>query len=107
MVSVITLVLVLVLIWRIEVVKATIHDRVDEIDRSLGTVVGMLIEKLDDMANRAVSITENPIGQLLEFFKSQNPSRVNTGPETLRGSTGQFVEVESDATTKEKESETP
>ena len=104
MVSVITLVVVIVLIWRIEMVKATIHERVDEIDRSLGTVVGMLIEKLDDMANRAVSITENPLGQLLEFFKSQ---RVNTGPETLRGPTGQFVEVEKDATPKEKEIKTP
>lgn len=107
MVSVTTLVVVIVLIWRIEMVKATIHDRVDEIDRSLGTVVGMLIEKLDSMADRAVSITENPIGQLIEFFKSQRPDLndgINTGPSTLRDSTsGQFVEVEAHAPTKEKE----
>ena len=102
-----TLVMVCVLFWRIWIVETTIHDRVDEIDRSLGTVVGLLIEKLDSMADRAISITENPIGQLLEFFKSQSPNRDNITAQPPRAESGQFIEVEVDGTTKEKEKQTP
>ena len=99
-----TLVLMCVLLWRIWIVEQTLHDRVDEIDRSLGAIVGMLIEKLDDMANRAVSITENPLGQLLEFFKQQNPRNPSINSHnTPRGADGQFVEVEANAPKKEED----
>ena len=55
-----SLVLIGVLLWRIWIVEEALHDRVDEIDRSLGGVVGMILEKMEDMASRAVSVTVKP-----------------------------------------------
>jgi len=106
-VGVTTLVMVSVLLWRIWVVETTIHERVDQIDMSLGSVVGLLIEKLDGMADRAISITENPIGQILEFLKSSNPNKENITAQPSRNETGQFIEVDSIGKTESKENKTP
>ena len=102
-VGVVTLGLVCVLFWRVWIVETTIHERVDEIDRSLGSVVGLLIEKLDGMADRAISITENPIGQILEFLKSSNPNKGNITAQPPRTESGQFIEVDSIGTKESKE----
>ena len=106
MVGVATLVCVLVLFWRIWLVEQTLNERVDDIDRSLGQVVGLLIEKMDSMADRAVSITENPIGQILEFLKSSNPNRESI-PSQPRGEAGQFIEVDSIGKKERKENNPP
>ena len=102
-VGVASLVLIIGLLWRIWVVEQTLHDRVDDIDRSLGHVVGMLVEKLDEMANRAVSITENPLGQIFEFVKQMNPNNQTINKHQPRADSGQFIEVEQNAPKKEKE----
>ena len=96
------------LIWRIEIVKATIHDRVDEIDRSLGSVVGMIIDKIDGFSQKMPEISlinQNPIGQIIDFLKGNAPqeSVINSQPKP-RDSSGQFVEIEVEPhATKEKE----
>lgn len=91
-----SLILTIVLIWRIEVVKATIHDRVDEIDRSLGSVVGMIIDKIDNFSTQMPEISlinQNPIGQIIDFLKGNSPESVINSQPKPRDSTGQFVEV--------------
>tara|TARA_R110000824_G_scaffold90844_2_gene221609 strand:+ start:1383 stop:1739 length:357 start_codon:yes stop_codon:yes gene_type:complete len=103
-----SLILTIVLIWRIEIVKATIHDRVDEIDRSLGSVVGMIIDKIDGFSQKMPEISlinQNPIGQIIDFLKGNAPqeSVINSQPKP-RDSSGQFVEIEVEPhATKEKE----
>ena len=103
-----SLILTIVLIWRIEIVKATIHDRVDEIDNSLGSVVGMIIEKIVNFSTHMPEISlinQNPIGQIIDFLKGNAPqeSVINRQP-TPRDSSGQFVEVEVEPNaTEEKE----
>ena len=100
-----TLVLIGVLLWRIWIVEEALYDRVDEIDRSLGGVVGMILEKMEDMASRAVSVTENPIGQILEFLSQGKNSGgvINTHKTPPRSTNGQFVEVEANAPKKEED----
>ena len=108
-----SLILTIVLIWRIEMVKATIHERVDEIDKSLGSVVGMIIDKMDGFSQKMPEISlinQNPIGQILDFLKGNAPQEsVINGQPKPRDSSGQFIEVEElnqDATQKEKENTT-
>ena len=92
---------VLVLLWRILIVERTLHERVDEIDRSLGAVVGMIIEKMDSISSSVPDINlinQNPIGQIIEFLKGNAPAGpdqgvINSQPPP-KGADGQFVEVE-------------
>lgn len=91
-----TLILVIVLIWRIWIVENAIHERVDDIDRSLGSVVGMIIEKIDKISGTLPEINlinQNPIAQILDFLKGNNPESVINSQPNPRDSTGQFVEV--------------
>ena len=96
-----------ILIWRVLVVESTLHDRVDEIDRSLGGVVGLIVEKIDAISANVPDINlinQNPIGQIIDFLKGNAPDEalINSQPRP-KGSDGQFIEVEPNATTKEKE----
>ena len=100
----------IVIIWRVFVIEAALHDRVDEIDRSLGSVVGMIIEKNDHISSSVPDINlinQNPIGQIIDFLKGNSPEVVNNGQPKPRDSTGQFVEieVEPNATPKEEAKE--
>jgi hypothetical protein len=94
-----TLCLVIVLIWRVWVVEQALHDRVDDIDASLGGVVGMIIEKIDHISSSVPDINlinQNPIGQIIDFLKGNAPpADIITGHPPPKDSTGQFVEVES------------
>ena len=116
MVGVITLALLGVLLWRIWIVEQSLHERVDDIDSSLGNVVGMLIEKIEDLASKVPEINminQNPLAMLLEFAKNNRPGTIqnqntpfiNSNPPP-RGQDGQFIEVEelkTNASKKEKE----
>jgi len=108
-----TMCLVIVLIWRVWVVERALHDRVDDIDASLGGVVGLIIEKIDHISSSVPDINlinQNPIGQIIDFLKGNAPNAdIITGHPPRTESTGQFVEVdsESNGTKKTKENETP
>lgn len=107
------LILASVLIWRILLVESTIHDRVDEIDRSLGGVVGMIVDRIDTIASNVPDINlinQNPIGQIIDFLKGNSPNAdlIHSQPPP-KGPDGQFIEVEElkeHAPTKEKENAT-
>lgn len=94
-----TLVLVIVLIWRVWVVEQALHDRIDDIDSSLGGVVGLIIEKIDHISSSVPDINlinQNPIGQIIDFLKGNAPNtEIITGHSPATDSTGKFVEVES------------
>ena len=93
-----TMILVLVLIWRVWVVEQALHDRVDDIDASLGGVVGLIIEKIDHISSSVPDINlinQNPIGQIIDFLKGNAPNAdIITGRPPPTDSTGKFVEVE-------------
>ena len=108
-----SLVVNLVLIWRILIVESSLHERVDDIDTSLAKVVGMLIERIENLASKVPEINmvnPNPLGMILEFMKSNRPPDpkmpfINC-QSTPRGHDGQFIEVEElvkNASKKEKE----
>jgi hypothetical protein len=104
-----TLVLVIVLIWRVWVVENALHERVDDIDASLGGVVGLIIEKIDNFSTKMPEISlinQNPIGQIIDFLKGNAPDTVINSPPKDRDSTGQFVEVVQEHGTTEKEQDT-
>lgn len=107
-----TLILVIVLIWRVWIVENAIHGRVDDIDRSLGSVVGMIIEKIDKISGNLPEINlinQNPIGQIIDFLKGNAPESIINSQPKPRDSTGQFVEVipEHGENEKEQNTETP
>ena len=108
-----TLLLVIVLIWRVFVIEGALHERVDGIDSSLGAVVGMMIEKIDAIGNRVPDINlinENPLAQLFDFLKGNDPRNKipplddmnNRGNHPPQDSTGQFVEVKSEENATQK-----
>jgi len=92
-----SLVVGIVLIWRVFVIEKALHERVDGIDSSLGAVVGMMIDKIDAIGANVPDInliSQNPIAQILDFLKGNDPNKVvNTGHPPPKDSTGQFVEV--------------
>ena len=108
-----SLVVNLVLIWRILIVESSLHERVDDIDTSLAKVVGMLIERIENLASKVPEINmvnPNPLGMILEFMKSNRPPDPKmpfiNSQSTPRGHDGQFIEVEElvkNASKKEKE----
>jgi hypothetical protein len=101
-----TLVLVIVLIWRVWVVENALHERVDDIDASLGGVVGLIIEKIDLISSSVPDINlinQNPIGQIIDFLKGNSPDTVINSQPKARDSTGQFVEVDAIHGKSEKE----
>ena len=122
-VGLVTLVCVMVLLWRILIVESSLHERVDDIDSSLGNVVGMMLEKIEHLGSQVPEINminQNPLAMLLEFFKNNGPpgsqpgkipgSKFSDGfintPSPPKGQDGQFIEVEelkNNAPTKEKE----
>ena len=102
-----TLIGVIVLIWRVWVVESALHSRVDDIDSSLGGVVGMIIEKIDAISSQVPDINlinQNPIGQIIEFLKGNAPGETIKNPPPIpRTETGQFVEAEGVKFGKKKE----
>ena len=90
-------------------IETALHDRVDEIDRSLGSVVHMIIEKMDAISSSVPDINlinQNPIGQIIDFLKGSAPdNQVIKGQPAPRDSTGQFVEVIPEDGTKKEENE--
>ena len=108
-----SLVVNLVLIWRILIVESSLHERGDDIDTSLAKVVGMLIERIENLASKVPEINmvnPNPLGMILEFMNTNRPpdpkmAFINS-QSTPRGHDGQFIEVEElvkNASKKEKE----
>lgn len=99
-----------VLIWRVLVVESTLHDRVDEIDRSLGGVVGLIVEKIDAISANVPDINlinQNPIGQIIEFLKGNAPNdSIINSQHPPKGSDGQFIEVDSIGTKENKNEKT-
>lgn len=87
----------LVIIWRVFVIEQALHERVDDIDSSLGGVVGLIIEKIDAIGANVPDINliqNNPIAQILDFLKGNDPSmKYNTGHPPPKDNKGQFVEV--------------
>lgn len=98
----------IVLIWRVLVVESTLHDRVDEIDRSLGGVVGLIVEKIDAIGAQVPDINlinQNPMAMIMDFLKGQSPvDPLINSQHRPKGSDGQFIEVEPNAPTKEENS---
>lgn len=92
-----TLVVGIVVIWRVFVIEQALHDRVDGIDHSLGAVVGMMIEKIDAIGANVPDInliSQNPIAQILDFLKGNDPNaQYKTGHPPPKDNKGQFVEV--------------
>jgi len=92
-----TLLVGFVVIWRVFVIEAALHQRVDDIDSSLGAVVGAIIEKIDAISSKVPDINlinQNPIGQIIDFLKGNAPpdNIINPGP-LPRSESGKFVEV--------------
>ena len=103
-----TLMVGIVAVWRIIVIETALHDRIDEIDRSLGSVVGMIIEKIDHISSSVPDINlinQNPIGQIIDFLKGNSPESVINSQPKPRDSTGQFVEVIPEDGKRQKETE--
>ena len=98
-----------IVIWRVFVIEEALHQRVDDIDSSLGAVVGAIIEKIETISSQVPDINlinQNPIGQIIDFLKGNAPPDSIINPPTIpRDDTGQFVEVESelDGTKESKE----
>ena len=106
-----TLVIGIVVIWRIWIVENTLHERITEIDHSLAVVVGNIIEKLEHFDSKMPEVNlihQDPLAQIFSFFSGQmrNEAPINS-QEQPKDSSGQFIEVEAHATTKEKENEKP
>jgi len=103
-----TLLVGIVAVWRIIVIETALHDRIDEIDRSLGSVVGMIIDKIDNFSQQMPEISlinQNPIGQIIDFLKGNSPESVINSQPKPRDSTGQFVEVIPEDGKRQKETE--
>ena len=93
-----TLVCGFIVIWRVFVIEEALHQRVDDIDSSLGSVVGAIIERIEAISSQVPDINlinQNPIGQIIDFLKGNAPpDSIINRPDVPRADTGQFVEVE-------------
>ena len=105
-----TLVCVIVLLWRIWIVENTLNERIDDIDHSLAVVVGGIIEKLEHFDSKLPEINliqQDPLAQLFQFFSVQMKNEAPINSQDQRDdATGQFIEVESNATKEENNKET-
>ena len=105
-----TIVVGIVVIWRVLVIERALHERVDGIDSSLGAVVGMMIEKIDAIGSKVPDInliSQNPIAQIIDFIKGNDPNnQYKTGHPPPKDNKGQFVEVESVESGKKESKET-
>jgi len=104
-----TLIMGFIVIWRVFVIEEALHSRVDDIDSSLGAVVGAIIEKIDAISSQVPDINlinQNPIGQIIDFLKGNAPpDSIINRQEVPRTETGQFVEVESEISGKTESKE--
>lgn len=95
-----------VIIWRVWVIEKTLNERIDGIDNNLGILATHILEKINSITSQVPDINlinQNPIGQIIEFFKSNAPTNPdNSGHPPTREENGQFKEVILDATTQEE-----
>lgn len=107
-VGLVTLVCVVVLIWRIWEVEDNLNDKISSIDHSLAVVVSGIIEKIENLGSRVPDINlinQNPLAQIFDAIQQFKAGGINSGHPKPRATNGQFetIEVMENATTKEKE----
>ena len=97
------------IIWRLFTIQDRLDLKIEEIDKSLGVVVGMIIEKIERISSQVPDINlinQNPFGQIIDFLKSRDPSNpsIKSHP-TPNEIEPEFIEVESYGTKENKNKE--
>lgn len=87
------------IIWRLFQIQERLDLKISEIDKSLGVVVGLIIEKIENIQSQVPDINlinQNPFGQIIDFLKSRDPNNpsIKSQP-TPNEIEPEFIEVES------------